>query len=65
MGNGGSALRIPSLGTRWRRMVSLTPRPLYLRGKNPWYPLNRRLGGPQSRSGRSDREKSLHCPCRE
>jgi hypothetical protein len=22
--------------------------------KSPWYPLNRRLGGPQSRSGRGD-----------
>jgi hypothetical protein len=23
-----------------------------LHGKNPWYPLSRRLGGPQSLSGR-------------
>jgi hypothetical protein len=28
-------------------------RPLYPRGKRPWYPLDRRLGGPHSRSGRS------------
>jgi hypothetical protein len=27
-------------------------RPLYLRRKSPWYPLNRMLGGPQSLSGR-------------
>jgi hypothetical protein len=30
-------------------MFSCTPRPLYLRGNRPRYPLNRRLGGPQSR----------------
>jgi hypothetical protein len=35
------------LGTSWRWVVSFTTRPLY-----PWYPLDRRLGGPQSRSGR-------------
>jgi hypothetical protein len=40
------------LGTRWRWMVNFTPRPLYPRGKSPRYPLDRRLGGPQSRSGR-------------
>jgi hypothetical protein len=28
------------------------PAALYFRGKNPRYPLDRRLGGPQSRSGR-------------
>jgi hypothetical protein len=27
-------------------------------GKNPGYPLNTRLGGPQSRSGRGDEEKN-------
>jgi hypothetical protein len=26
------------------------PWPLYPQGKSPWYPLDRRLGGPQSRS---------------
>jgi hypothetical protein len=26
-------------------------------GKNPWYPFDRRLGGPQSRSGRGGEEK--------
>jgi hypothetical protein len=31
--------------------VSFTPRPLYAQGKSPWYLLDRRLGGPQSRSG--------------
>jgi len=28
--------------TRWRWVVSFTPRPLYLRRKTPWYPLKRR-----------------------
>jgi hypothetical protein len=39
-------------------MVSFTPRPLYPQGKSPWYPLDRRLGGPQSRSGRGSEEKN-------
>jgi hypothetical protein len=45
MGSGGIYQRILNLGTRWRWMVSFTPRPLY-----PPYPLDRRLGGLQSRS---------------
>jgi hypothetical protein len=45
------------LGTRWRGVISLTPRPLYPEGKSPWYPLDRRLGGPQSRSGHSGGEE--------
>jgi hypothetical protein len=47
------------LGTSWRWVVSFTPRPLYLRGKNPPYPFDRRLGGPQSRSGRYGEVKIL------
>jgi hypothetical protein len=39
-------------------MVSFTPRPLYLQAKNPWYPLDRRLGGPQCRSGQGGEEKN-------
>jgi hypothetical protein len=31
-------------------------------GKNPWYPLDRRLGGPQSRSGRDGEEKNSQPP---
>jgi hypothetical protein len=27
-------------------------------GKSPWHPLDRRLGGPQSRSGRGGEEKN-------
>jgi hypothetical protein len=33
-------------------------------GKSPWYPLDRRLGGPQSRSGRGGEEK-IPSPCRD
>jgi hypothetical protein len=38
-------------------MVNLTPRPLYPRGKRPRYSLDRRLGGPQNRSGHSGGEE--------
>jgi len=34
------------------------PWPLYHQGKSPWYPLDRRLGGPQSWSGHSGEEKT-------
>jgi hypothetical protein len=34
------------------------PAALYPRGKSPWYLLDRRLGGPQSRSGRGGEEKN-------
>jgi hypothetical protein len=40
-------------------MVSFTPRPLYPRRKGTRYPLYRRLGGPQSRSGQHGKEKIL------
>ena len=39
-----------NLGVRWGCLVSATPRSLYP-GKT-WYPLHRRLGGPQGRSER-------------
>jgi hypothetical protein len=32
--------------------------PLYPYGKSPWYPLDRRLGGLQSRFGRGGEEKN-------
>jgi hypothetical protein len=40
-------------------VVSFTPRPLYLQGKNSWCRLNRRLSGLQNRSGRSGEEKNF------
>jgi len=39
-------------------VVSFTLRTLYSQGKSPWYPLYRRLGGPQSRSGSGGEEKN-------
>jgi hypothetical protein len=57
-GSGSIAARILDLGTRWRWVVSLTPRLLYAQGNSPWYPLDRRLGGSQSRSGRGGEEKN-------
>jgi hypothetical protein len=39
-------------------VVSFTPRLLYTQEKNPCYQLDRRLGGPQSRSGRGGEEKN-------
>lgn len=36
-------------GTGWGWVVSFKPLPLYPRRKSQWYPLNRRLGGLQSR----------------
>jgi hypothetical protein len=48
LGSGGIAPRILDLGTRWRWVVSFTALPLYPQGKRTWYPLDRRLGGPQS-----------------
>jgi hypothetical protein len=53
---------ILDLGTRWKLVVSFTLWPLYGR-ELPWYPLDRRLGGPQCRSERCEEEKIL--PCRE
>jgi len=31
--------------------VRFMPQPLYPQGKSPWYPLDRRMEGPQSQSG--------------
>jgi hypothetical protein len=56
--SGGTAPCILNLGTRWRWMVSFTPRPLYPREKSPWYPLDRRLGGPKGRFGRGGENKN-------
>jgi hypothetical protein len=41
-------------------VVSFTSRPPYSRGKIPRYNLNRRLGGPQSRSGHGGEGKKSH-----
>jgi hypothetical protein len=64
-GSGGIVPYILDLGTRRRWVVSFTPRPLYPQGKCPWYPLDRRWGGPQSHSGHGGEEKYSHPPHRE
>jgi hypothetical protein len=51
------------LGTK-RWAVSFTTRPLYPQGKNLRYPLDRRMGVHQTRSGCCDVEKN-HLPCWE
>jgi hypothetical protein len=50
---------IVNLGARWKWVVSLTSRPLYAQGNRPWYPLNGRPGGSQSRFGRFGEERNL------
>jgi len=57
--SGGIAPRILDLGSRWRRAVNFTPRTLYLQGRRPWYPLDKRLGRPQNRSGHSSADVNL------
>jgi hypothetical protein len=57
-GSGCIAPRILDLRTTWKRVVSFTPRQLYPQGKSTWYPLDRKLGGPQSRSGHGVEEKN-------
>jgi hypothetical protein len=51
--------RFLDLGSSWRSVVSFTLLPLYRRGMILCYPLDGRLGGPQSRSGRRGEEKIL------
>jgi hypothetical protein len=43
-------------------VVNFTPRTLHSKGKGSWYPLNRRMGEPQIRSGRSGEENSQPLP---
>jgi hypothetical protein len=59
MGSGCIDPHFLDLGTSWRWVVNFTPRPLYPRGKSLRYPLDRRFGGPQSRSGRFGEKKIL------
>jgi len=58
LGSGGITPSIIDLGSRWRWVVSFTRLPLYPQGKSPWHPLDKRLDGPQSRSGRGGIEKN-------
>jgi hypothetical protein len=65
-GCGDIARYLLNLSTRWMWVVTITSRPLNPQGKSPRYPLDRRLGGSQSRSGRGvEEKKSHHCSCLE
>jgi hypothetical protein len=57
-GSGDIATCIIDLGTRWRWVVRFTPRQLYPQGSITCYPLDRRLDGPQGRSGRGAEDKN-------
>jgi hypothetical protein len=57
-GSRGIAPHIPDLGIRWRWVVSFMPQLLFSQGKSPQYPLDRRLGRPQSWSGHSGEVKN-------
>jgi hypothetical protein len=46
----------------WRLVVSFTHWPLYSQGRSSRYPLDRRLGEPQSRSGPGGEEKNSQPP---
>jgi len=59
---GGVVSRILNLTTRWRWVVNFMPRQLYSRRMSPWYPLGRRLGGPQSRCRCGTEKDSFPCP---
>jgi hypothetical protein len=61
-GSGGIAQHLLDFSIRWRWVVSFTPWPLYPQGKSPWYPLDRRLGGPQSCSRCGDEEINSQLP---
>jgi hypothetical protein len=62
LGSGGITPRILDLGTRWRWVVSFMLLLLYSQAKSPWYPMDRRLGGTQSRSERSGVENDSQPP---
>jgi hypothetical protein len=60
-GSGGIATFF-DLGTRRRRVVSFHAPAALPPGKSPWYPLDMRLGVPQSRSGHSGGEEKNSQP---
>jgi hypothetical protein len=58
-GSGSIDPRFLDLGISWIWVVSFTPLLLYPRGKSSRYPLDRRLGVPQSQYGRYGESKIL------
>jgi hypothetical protein len=64
--SGGIAPRILNLSTKWGQGSASCTGRFTPQGKNPRYPLDSRLGGPQRQSGRGGEEKTPHnCPCQE
>jgi hypothetical protein len=63
--NGGIAPRILDLSTRWRWVVSFTPRQPYRQGKSPVYPLDRWLGGPHWAGLDAVSKRKIPSPCRD
>jgi hypothetical protein len=59
MGEWSYSSTILDLGSRWRWVVSFTPRPIYLRGNSFQYSLNRRILGPRSAMDAVEKIKSL------
>jgi hypothetical protein len=59
-GSGCIEPRILDLSTTSRWVVSFTPLSLYPRGKSLRYPLDKRLGGHKTRSGRPKEEQILN-----
>jgi hypothetical protein len=51
---------VKTYGGVWRWLVRLTPRQLYPRRRSPRYTLDKRLRGPQNRSGRLGDEKMFY-----
>jgi len=53
-------MNITASSRRW--VVRFTFRPLYPQGKSPWYTMDRRLRGPQSRSSNEYHHPSRYKP---
>jgi len=59
VGSGGIAPRILTSALDGGEWSASLPSRFYPQGKSPWYPLDRRLGGLQSRSGRCSEQKTI------
>jgi hypothetical protein len=62
VGSEGIAPRTLDLGTRWGEWSASLSGRFTLMERTPWYPLDRRLSGPQSQSGRGCEEKNSQPP---
>jgi hypothetical protein len=59
MGSGGATPGILNLDTGWKCMAIFMVRLLFLSGRNPLHPLERRVGGSKSRCGHGGGKKYL------